>query len=134
MANSGNVIGQFRDEVQETTGEVAQDVKDSVGQMIEQGVQSVAGKQITPQQTQQKKADEQKRLMWARKVIDYYKNTEGAVKKVREEKQQKEQQRLQAQKQEEQVEEQKKEEKKKQPINPSLAYTGKPEIKRGIGG
>lgn len=85
---------QFAGEMKSAVGEVVKDVKDQVGQALEQGAQAVTGNQPTPQQIQQKKQEEQKRLMWARKVIDYYKNTEAAVKKVREVNQQKEQQRL----------------------------------------
>ena len=57
-----------------------------------------------------------------------------AQAKVRMENQQKEQQRLQVQKQEEQATEIKKEEKKRQPVDPAIAYAGKAEIKRGVGG
>ena len=43
-------------------------------------------------------------------------------------------QRLQSQQQEEQVAEIKEEEKKEEPVNPTVAYAGKAEFKRGVGG
>ena len=41
---------------------------------------------------------------------------------------------MQAQEEEKKVSEMKKEEKKKKPVNPAIAYAGKVEIKRGVGG
>ncbi|MCL4365763.1 hypothetical protein M1437_00875 [Patescibacteria group bacterium] len=138
MANPGSVIGKFSDEIQETTGEIAQDAKDSVGEMIEQGMQSVTGSQLTPQQIQQKQQEDQKKEMDRQKQLIYTRNwlkgVETAQAKVRMENKQKEQQRLQAEEQEQQVTEMKKEEKKKQPVNPAIAYAGKAEFKRGVGG
>lgn len=137
MTNSGNVIGKFSDEVEQTAGEIAKDVKDSVGEMIEQGVQSVAGTPLTPQQIQQKQIEEQKKEAGRQRQLSYtrkwLKDLELAQQKVQMENKQKEQQRLQSQKQEEQVAEIKKEEKKK-PVNPAIAYAGKAEFKRGVGG
>lgn len=133
MANQ-NVIGQFKDEVTETAGEVAQDVKDEVGQIIEQGVQSIVGTQLTPQQIQQKQAEDQKKIAENRKKIAFYQQTAQEQQQVRQQNQQKEQQRLQVQQQEKQVAEIKKEEKKKQPADPAIAYAGKAEFKRGVGG
>ncbi|MBI2599473.1 hypothetical protein HYW43_00965 [Candidatus Daviesbacteria bacterium] len=133
MAN-GNQIGQFRDELEQDVTEVAQDVKDSVGEALEQGVQSVVGTQLTPQQIQQKQQEDQENLAEARRTIQFLKQIDEEQKRVRQENKQIEQQRLQTQQQEEQKEEMKKEEKKKQPINPALAYAGKAEIKRGVGG
>jgi len=129
-----NVIGQFKDEVEQTAGEVARDVKDEVGQMVEQGIQSIVGTQLTPQQIQQKQVDDQKKIADARRKISFYQQTAQAQQKVRQEQKQKEQQRLQTQQQEEQVVEMKKEEKKKKPVNPAVAYAGKAEFKRGVGG
>lgn len=126
------VIGQFKDEVEQTASEVAQDVKDSVGQMIEQGVQSVIGTNLTPQQIQQKQQEEQKQIAEARRKIAFYQKTAQEQQIVRQENKQKEQQGLQNKQQEEQVLKIKKEEKKT--VNPALAYTGKIEIKRGVGG
>lgn len=138
MANGGNVIGKFTDEVEQTVTEVAEDVKDSVGEAIEQGMQSVAAPQLTPQQLQQiqqadqkKEMDRQKQLVYTRSWLS---NLQAAQVKVRAENKQKEQQRLQAQQEEKQVVEMKKEEKKKQPVNPAIAYAGKAEFKRGVGG
>lgn len=115
--------------------EVVRDVKDEVGQMIEQGVQSVAGKQLTPQQVQQKQQEDQKELAKVRRNIAWYKNLDDSQKMVREQNRQKEATRLQNQQQEKQIIEVKKEEKKKQPIvNPALRWVGKFEKKGSIGG
>ncbi len=138
MANSGNVIGKFSEEVEQTTTEVVEDIKDSVGEMIEQGVQSATSSPLTPQQLQQKQQADQKKEVDRQKQLSYTRNwlsnLQAAQAKVRAENKQKEQQRLQAQQQEKQVVEIKKEEKKKQPVNPAVAYAGKAEIKRGVGG
>jgi len=88
--------------------EVAREVKDAVGEAIEQGVQSVAGSQPTPQsfdpaqdrQIQQKQLEDQKELHRVRK---WFKDLEQQTAQVRQANQQKEQQRLQAQQQEKQV-------------------------------
>lgn len=145
MANSGNVIGQFRDEIEQTATEIAGDVKDSVGELIEQGIQSVKP-QLTPQQLQQKQQEDQKKEIDRQKQLDYREaaslaytrkwlsDLQVAQAKVRAENKQKEQQRLQNQQQEKQVTEMKKEEKKKKPINTAIAYAGKAEFKRGVGG
>lgn len=119
MANSANVIGQFKDEVEETTEEVVTDVKDSVGQMIEQGVQSVAGPKLTPQQLQQKQLDEQKKLAQARKTIKWYQDIAAAQKKVQEEVKQRKLQKHQEEEQEKQRKKQEEEEKKKVIISPA---------------
>ncbi len=139
-------IGQISEETGETVAEVAKDVKDSVGEAIEQGVQSVVGTTLThhqiqpastqrgeqnQQEDQKKELDRQKQLSYTR---GWLKNLEAAQQKVRMEAKQKEEQRLQSQQQEKQVTEMKKEEKKKQPINPAVAYAGKAEFKRGVGG
>lgn len=129
--NNGNVIGQFQDEIEQTSGEVAEDVKDSVGEAIEQGVQSVVGSQLTPQQLQAQEIQRQKQLAYTRKWLG---DLQKAQEKVRAENKQKEEQRLKAQQEEKQVTEMKKEEKKKKPVNPAIAYAGKAEIKRGVGG
>lgn len=89
MANSAGKVGQFTDEMEQATSEVAQDVKDSVGEMIEQGVQSVAGPTLTPQQLQQKQLEEQKKLAQARRTLKWYQDVSAAQKKVRDEDKQK---------------------------------------------
>lgn len=121
-------LGGFK----QVSSEIVNEVKDQVGQVIEAGVQSVTGgQQLDPQQVQKKKEEDAKQLAYTRKWLF---DVQRAQEKVRAENKQKEQQKLQAQKQEEQVTEMKKEEKKKKPLNPALAYAGKVEIKRGIGG
>lgn len=119
MANSANVIGQFKDEVEEATEEVITDVKDEVGQMIEQGVQSVVGSTLTPKQLQQKQLDEQKRLAQARKTIKWYQDITAAQRRVREEERQKRLQKQQQEEQEKQKKKQEQEEKKKVIISPA---------------
>ncbi|MBI2334770.1 hypothetical protein HYU96_03115 [Candidatus Daviesbacteria bacterium] len=133
MANSVNVIGQFKDEVEQTSGEVVQDVKDQVGEAIEQGVQSVVGSQLTPQQLQEQEIQRQKQLSYTRKWLG---DLQRAQEKVRAETKQKEQQRLQAQKEEKQVSEMKKEEKKKKQIPDEVRARAMAETKvgRGVGG
>lgn len=134
MSDSSSGVKQFGEEVIETTSEVAKDVKDEVGQIIEQGAQSVAGTQLTPQQLQQQKQEEQKKLTKVRNDIAWYKNIDEEQKRVREQLKQKEMQRLQSQKEEKEVEEIKEVKKKQQPVNPALAFVGKPEKKGGVGG
>lgn len=95
MANSGNRIGDFTDEMEQATGEVVSEVKDAVGEMIEQGVQSITGKQLTPQQIQQKQADNQKELTETRRKLRWYQDLQLAQRKVREEEKEKGMQRQQ---------------------------------------
>ncbi len=103
MADSGGGGNQFAGEVTETVKEVAKDVKDSIGEMIEQNVQTAVGSQLTPQQQQQKKQEEQEDLEKARKVIDYYKNLGAGIKKAQAERKQKEEERLKKTQEEEQA-------------------------------
>ena len=122
------------DSIKATVSEVAKDIKDAVGEMAEQGVQSVVGSQLTPQQIQQKQLQDQKDLSEARRKVEFYKKASQEQKVVRQANQQKEQQRLQNLKQDEQVKNIQIKQKKKQPINPAIAYAGKAEFKRGVGG
>ena len=112
MANN-NAIGQFRDEVETTVGEVTQDVKDSVGQAIEQGVQSVVGSTLTPQQLQIKQQEDQSKLVEARRKIDYWKKIDLEQKKIRMEEKQKLSQKQQIEEQEKQQKKMAEEQKKK---------------------
>ncbi|MBI2017650.1 hypothetical protein HYS92_01220 [Candidatus Daviesbacteria bacterium] len=138
MSDSGGGVKQFAGEMKGAVAEVTKDAKDSVGEAIEQGVQSVVGTQPTPQQVQQKQQEDQKRELDRQKQLVYtrgwLKNLEAEQQKVRKENKQKEQRRLQTEQQEKQTTEMKKEEKKKQPVNPAVAYAGKVEFKRGVGG
>lgn len=102
MADSGGGVKQFTNEMEQAAIDVAKDVKDEVGQMIEQGVQSVAGPKLTPQQIQQKQLEEQKRLARARKTIRWYQDIAAAQRRVREEEKQKQLQRQQQEEQEKQ--------------------------------
>lgn len=117
MADSGNVIGQFRDEIEQAAGDVASEVKDQAEQAAEGGMQSIFGTkppQATPQQAQsfdsaqdrQKEEERQKKLYETRRILKWHNDIAEAQKKVREEQKQKERQRLQGgqpQKQEAQV-------------------------------
>ena len=104
MADSGNAIGQFTDEVEQATSEMAEDVKDSVGEMIEQGVQTTFGPKLTPQQIQQKQAEDQKRMTKVRSDLKWYQAIAADQKKLTE---QRKQEKLQKQQSEEQEKEQK---------------------------
>ena len=119
MANTNGVIGQFKDEMEQTATDVAKDVKDEVGQMIEQGVQSMAGKTLTPQQIQQKQLEEQKNLIEARRKIKFYQDTELKLKRIREEKRQKELQRIQQEDEEKKKKKLIEDQKKKVIISPA---------------
>lgn len=119
MADGGSAVKQFTEEVAEAAGEVAKDVKDTVGQMLEQGVQSATGAQLTPQQIQQKQIDEQTQMAEARRKIAFYRRNAGEQKIVRQENKQKEQQRLEALQQE--IQQKKIEEiQQKEPKKPGL--------------
>lgn len=104
MSDSGSGGNQFAGEVVDTVKEVAADVKDSVGEAIEQGVQSVAGPQLTSQQIQQKQLEDQKQLAETRRKIAWLKNVDQEQKVVRQVNKQKESQRVETVKQEKQVE------------------------------
>lgn len=119
MTDSGSGIGKFTDEMEQATTQVAKDVKDSVGQAIEQGVQSVVGKQLTPQQLQQKQIEDQKKLAEARRKIAWFKDLSLAQKKVREQEKQKLQQRQQIEEEGKQKKKKEEEEKKKVIISPA---------------
>lgn len=103
MADGGSSIKQFSEEVTQATGEIAKDIKDSVGQALEQGAQSVVGTTLTPQQIQQKQQQDQKDLTEARRKISFFQKTDQEQKIARDQNKQKEAQRLQNQQQEEQV-------------------------------
>jgi len=134
MSDLGNRIKQVTEETSQTVEEIAKDVRDSVGEAIEQGFQSATGTPLTPQQIQQKQIDDQKKISETRRKIAFYQKTAQEQEKVRQENKQKEMQRLQSQQQEEQVAEIKEEEKKEEPVNQTVAYAGKAEFKRGVGG
>lgn len=117
MADSGSGISQATQEVVQAAGEVAKDVRDSAGEAIEQGIQSVVGTTPTPQQIQpastqrgeQKQLEDQKKLAETRRVIEHYKRVDTEQRKVRQHIKQKE-----AQKQQEEQQEQMKEIKQRQ--------------------
>ncbi|MBI4035381.1 hypothetical protein HY383_00370 [Candidatus Daviesbacteria bacterium] len=142
MADSGGIKGIVA-EVSQTTGEVVKDVKDSVGQAIEQGAQSVAGTQLTPQQLQQKELDRQKQLAETRRKLKWYQDLAVAQRKVREEEKQKLLQKQQLEEQEKQKKKMEEEQKKqlisspaKLPtISEAIARTQAERSKgRGVGG
>lgn len=94
MSDLGGGQNQFAGEMKQAAQEVVQDVKDQVGQAIEQGVQSITGQQLTPQQIQQKEEEKQKKLAEVRWRIERLKKTEQQVSQVSQENQQKDAQRL----------------------------------------
>lgn len=102
MANPAGRIGDFVEEIEQAAGEVVEDVRDQVGEAIEQGVQSITGKQLTPQQIQQQQEEDQKQLMEARKKVKWHQDVQLAQLKVREEEKQKQVQRKQQEQEEEQ--------------------------------
>jgi len=141
MADGASGVKQFTEEMEQAAGEVAKDVKDSVGEALEQGVQSVVGTQLTPQQIQQKEAEDQKKLAEARKKLAFFQQTAQKQQVVSQQNQQKEMQRLQAQKQEEQnkkiekVQIQQSSKRPGQPLTEEIARTQVERSKgRGVGG
>src|SRR3989344_4254023 len=139
MADSiGGTMGQFSDEIEQTATEVSADVKDSVGEAIEAGVQSVAGPQLTPQQQQQKQQQDQAKLAEARNTINFYQDTEANLQKVREENKQNEEQRLKDFEEEMKKKRAKtgqlnpEEKKQQQPLNEAIAAT-RQEVGKGHG-
>jgi len=80
------------DSIKGAIAEVSRDIKDSVGEMIEQSVQSITAPQLTPQQIQQKQMQDQKDLAEARRKIQWFKNLTAAQKKVRDQEKQKQMQ------------------------------------------
>lgn len=123
MSDSGGGIKQFTDEVEQVATDVAKDVKDSVGQAIEQGVQSVAGTQLTPQQLQQKELERQKQLTETRRKLKWYQDLEVSQRKVREEEKQKLLQKKQTEEQEKQKKKMEEGQKKKVIISPAKPPT-----------
>ncbi len=137
MANPANIIGQFTNEIEQTTKDVAGEVKDSFGEAIEQGIQAVVGPQLTPQSfdsaqdKQKKEQEDQRKLAEARRKIGFYQNVEQEQSQVTALNKQKEEQRLQTVQQEEQTKHVEKEQKKKES---PLITEGRPEFKKGVGG
>lgn len=100
MADNG-AIGQFTDEIEQTASEVASDVKDSFGEMVEQGVQAITGgPQLTPQQIQQKQVQDQAALAEVRRKIKFRDDLKVDVSREAQLSKEKETQRLQSQQQE----------------------------------
>ncbi|MBU1000417.1 hypothetical protein KKE78_03435 [Patescibacteria group bacterium] len=75
-----NNIKQFTGEGKQAVGEIAKEVKDSVGEALEQATQSVVGAQPSPQQIQQKQAEDQKQIAEARRKIRWYQDLATAQK------------------------------------------------------
>lgn len=121
-----------------TVVEVARDIKDAVGEMIEQGVQSVTAPQLTPQQIQQKQQQDQKDLAKVRGDIEWLRRIDEQQKGVREQNKQKEMQRLQNQQQEKQQGTQKvqiQSAKKQQVISEAVLRTqAERKVGKGVGG
>ncbi len=135
---SDGIKGAVADTAQDISEGVVKPVRDEVGKAIEEGVQSVVGtpKALDPAAQQQKQQDEQKRLAWARHVINWYKNIQNAQEKVRAEQLQK----LQAKNAEEQQKKQVTQfevldkQKKRQEMSAAQIAARKTELKGGVGG
>lgn len=102
MADGG--IKQATQELAQTVKAVAGEAVDAVGEMIEQGVQSVVGTQLTPQQIQQQQLEDQKKIAEKRREIEFLKAVDQDQKVVRQKNAQNEADRLKSQQQEEQTE------------------------------
>lgn len=100
--SGGGAPSQFAGEVKQVAQEVVEDVKDQVGEAIEQGVKSITGQQLTPQQIQQKEEERQKELAETRWKIEQFKKTEQGVQQVRDQREQQEDQRKQQEDQQKQ--------------------------------
>mgnify|MGYP001566856090 CR=1 FL=1 len=140
MADGASGVKQFAEELGQAAGEVTKDVKDSVGEALEQGVQSVTGTQLTPQQIQQKETERQKKLAENRRIIAHYGKIKQDQKTVRDQEKQKQIQTQQAEIQQQQTKkiQQVKQQAVKipgQPLREDLARTQVERSKgRGIGG
>lgn len=124
-------------EIVQTVGEVAKDIKDAVGEALEQGVQSVTNTQLTPQQIQQKQQEDQNKLAEARRKIEWLKNVDSQQKQVIAANRQKESERLQNQQQEKQEEVQQIQTKtvKKQAMSDEIARSqAELRVGKGVGG
>lgn len=97
-------VKQFTGEVKQAVSEVAADIKDSVGEALEQGAQSTFGTPPSPQQVQQKQMEDQKKIAEARRKIAFYQQTAQEQQIVRQENKQKETERQQSEQQEAQEE------------------------------
>ena len=138
MAPNRPIGGTFEDVGEQINQSVVKPVVDEVGKAIEAGIQSVVGGQsVDPQQIQQQKSEDQKKISEWRWRLQKIKELQEAQRKIREEEKQK---LLQGQQQEEQAKKEKTEVKKfevfkkQKEVNPETAAKGKAEIKRGVGG
>lgn len=132
MVGIKGVVSQIPQEISEAA---VKPVIDEVGKAIEQGIQSVVGSQLTPQQLQEKQLEEQKKLAHARRVIEHYRRIEEAQRAVRTAKKQEEMQKKQEESQQKQAQEIKKEQ-KKQKLPEEVRARAMAEMKagRGVGG
>lgn len=117
--SGGGGIGQATEEIAETVGEIAGEVKDAVGELIEQGFQSVTASPLTPQQIQQQQQQDQVRIAEQRRKIKWHQDMAASQAKVREE----EKQRLINKGQQRQIEDQ-------EEVNDPKAQSSKPASER----
>ena len=108
-----NVIGNFTDELEEGVKEVVTEVKDAVGEAIEENAQTAMGTTLTPQQIQQQQINDQKATAEVRRKLQYHQATKADLDKEIQANKQKEAQRRQDQQQEEQQKQMRKIENKK---------------------
>lgn len=141
MADGVKPIGGTFEDIGEVMNDsVAKPMKDQLGEMVEQGKQSIAPKAVAAQQVsaadaQQKNLDQQQKITEARRRIFYWQDLEAKTRAIREEEKRKEAERKQKAEQEEQEKKKVKQfeiQKKAEVLNTSAK--GKAEIKRGVGG
>lgn len=134
-ARNISILNYMVDGFTQAATEVAKDVKDEVGQMIEQGVQSVIGTKLTPQQLQQKELERQKKLAETRRIIAHYRKIEEEQRAVRQAKKHEEMQKKQEEGQKQRVQEIKKEQKKQLlPEEVRARAMAETKVGRGVGG
>ncbi len=119
MANS-NVIGQFTDELEETAEQVVEEVKDSIGEMIEQGVQSVkASPPLTPQQIQQNQEEEESKKIELRRQLKFRETVKTELNDAYQQTAEEEKQRKELEQQEEENKKREQQQKNARIISPA---------------
>lgn len=126
-------LKQVSSEIIQTTTEVAKDVKDAVGEMIEQGVQTAVGSNTTNDQKQIEQEQKDKKEL--RRVRKFFQDLEQQTAQVRAANQQKEAQRLESQQQQQVKEQQEQQESKKTTVPEAILRTqAELKVGKGVGG
>lgn len=135
MSDSGGSKGAVAEAGKVVNEAVVKPVLDEVGKAIEEGFQSVTGKTPTPQQTQQRQADDQKKLAEATRKIEWWKQIEVQQAAVRQQKTQEQVQTQQVKTEEQQVKQYKVQEKKQNLEAQEVARTrSEARAGKGVGG